>query len=247
MIYFGCSQWGYGSWAGTLYPKDVKPGKYLYHYAQMFNSVELNPTYHDYVEQETLIRWKENVPPGFKFCPKIPKIISHDKMLYGVSEFTAEFIHRISVLEDNLGAAFLQLHKDFPPQEMMVLDDFLAMLPGDFKLSVELRPFWLEYDNTLDAALKVLKRNNAGVVIVDSLETRKYINKLKLTNHTAFIRFIAYGHETDFPRIDDWLKLIKEWQTKGLPEIYFFLHFPNDASNTEIVQYAMDKFQKLNR
>jgi uncharacterized protein YecE (DUF72 family) len=245
MIYFGCSQWGYGNWTGKIYPKGVKAGRRLYHYSHNFNAVELNPTYHDYVDAETIRHWRGEVNAGFKFCPKFPKIISHDKMLYGVKELTGDFIERVSFFNDSLGRSFLQLHPDFSPKEMNVLNDFLKLLPKDFRLSVELRPFWLEFDNTLSEALGVLRENNAGVVIVDSLETRKFINKIKLTDHAAFIRFIAYGHETDFARLDDWINLIGMWKSKGLPEIYFFLHFPDESSDLGFLEYAMEKFEEL--
>lgn len=245
MIYFGCSQWGYANWAGSIYPKKARAGDYLYHYAQKFNAVELNPTYHQDVDVLTLKRWKESVPDNFKFCPKFPKVISHDKQLYGVKELTQQFIGNVSGLKDNLGISFLQLHKDFTPNELPVLNDFLKSLPKDFKISIELRPFWLRYDDIVNRALETLKENGAGVVIVDSLESRQYINKLKLTNHSAFIRFISYGHETDYPRIDDWVKLISVWQSKGLPEIYFFLHFPDENTNLDVLLYTVEQFEKL--
>ena len=245
MIYFGCSQWGYQNWAGSIYPKNTRQGDYLFHYSRKFNTVELNPTYHQDIDIFALKKWKEKVPRNFKFCPKFPRSISHDKRLYGVNEITTSFIENIRVMGDNLGISFLQLHRDFTPNELPVLNDYLKSLPGHFRVSVELRPLWLQYDDIVNRALSTLKDNGAGIVIVDSLETRQFINKLKLTNHTAFVRFICYGHETDFPRIDDWVKMIDVWNSKGLPEIYFFLHFPREVTDFEVLNFALEKFEKL--
>ena len=76
--------------------------------------------------------------------------------------------------------------------------------------------------------------------MVDGAETVKYLNNLKLTNSTAFIRFLAYKHSTDFDRVNDWIKLIKFWQSKGLKEIYFMLHFSDGEEEPEILKYVQD-------
>ena len=57
--------------------------------------------------------------------------------------------------------------------------------------------------------------------MAESVKTIKYLNNLKLTNSSAFIRFMAYEHPTDIDRINDWIKLIKYWQSKSIKEIYF--------------------------
>jgi uncharacterized protein YecE (DUF72 family) len=246
MVYFGCSQWGYDNWVGDLYPKNSKRSEFLYHYSGIFNTVELNPTFHQPdISAADLKKWSDRTPPHFKFCPKFPREISHDKLLYGAEELTKDFIQNISVFGERLGISFLQLHHDSMPEEFPAIDHYLKSLPEDFKVSVELRPFWLKSDNILAEALGILRNNKAGVVITDNLQTRKYINKLKLTNHTAFVRFIAYGHETDYPRLDDWMKLIEEWNSKGLPEIYFFLHFPSENTDLEFLHYAIEKFDMV--
>lgn len=245
MIYFGCSQWGYSNWKGILYPSNAKPGKFLYHYSREFNCVEVNPTYHDYVDTERITHWQQQVNEGFKFCPKFPKLISHDKMLYGVKELTDDFIYRTSCFRKNLGISFLQLHPEFMPEELPVLEGFLKSLPKAFKISIELKPKFLEHTNTRDAALRVLAENKAGIVILDTRETFGLINNYKLTNHTAFIRFNSYGIEIDKPRIDNWVKMITAWSQKGLPEIYFFLHFPESGADMDSLFYVRERFSPL--
>lgn len=242
MIYFGASQWGYSNWVGSIYPEKTPPGKYLYYYAQKFNTVEVNPFYHDIVEINTIKRWQDNVGKDFRFCPKFPKTISHDKLLYGTADLTTDFLNRLSLFKENLGVSFLQLHPDFAPSEIEVLDSYLKSLPAGFKVAVELKPYWIEYDEIRTAALKVLAENNAGIVILDTKDTMKIMNKYKLTNHSAMIRFNCYGFEVDKPRIDNWIKMISKWNVKGLPEIYFFLHFPEANNDFETLYYAIEQF-----
>jgi len=245
MFYFGCSQWGYANWKGNIYPSNVKQGDMLYHYGKKFNAVELNPTYHDYVDVLTLKRWSDNVSDSFKFCPKFPKTISHDNKLNNVEDLTKDFIERIGTFDKKLGISFLQLSPDFMPSEIPILDKFLQLLPKGFKISVELRELWMKHNIKLIEALEVIKKNKAGVVFVDDIERSKYLNKFRLTNHSAFIRFIAYGIESDLKRIDMWEKQITVWLEKGLPEVYFFLHFPSEQNDLTILQYSLDKFDKL--
>src|SRR5205085_5024099 len=99
MMYFGCSQWGYSNWKGKIYPSKVKQRDMLYYYGMKFNSVELNPTYHDYVDVLSLKRWSDSVSDTFKFCPKFPKTISHDNKLYDVEALTKDFVERIKTFK----------------------------------------------------------------------------------------------------------------------------------------------------
>lgn len=244
MIYFGCSQWGYHNWVGHIYPKNTKPGKFLYHYAQKFNCVEVNPTYHDYVEPERIKDWQDEVGKDFRFCPKFPKTITHEKLLYDAKELTDDFINRISFFKHNLGISFLQLPPGFMHDELPVLDAYLKILPKDFKLSVQLKPNFIESEHTRQEAFRILAQNNAGIVILDGRVTLKMMNKYKLTNHTAFIRFECYGFEVDKPRIDNWIKMITKWHESGLPELYFFLHFPDVETDLKVLYYAMEQFEQ---
>lgn len=244
MVYFGCSQWGYSNWKGSIYPKGLKPGNYLYNYAKTFNTVELNPTFHDYVEPDRILHWKDETGPGFKFCPKFPRIISHDKLLYGVKELTDEFISRINLFGEKLGISFLQLAPSFMPDELNVLESFLKSLPPDFRISIQPRPEFIISEETNRDFNRILAENNAGIVILDNRRTLSIMNKYKLTNHTAFIRFECYGYKVDKPRIDNWIKMISKWCEKGLSEIYFFLHFPDTETDLDILFYAMDKFKE---
>lgn len=240
-LYFGCSQWGYESWRGSLYPTNAGSSDFLRYYSRMFNSVELNSTYYNGADPAALIRCKNKVKPGFRFCPKVPKTISHQKNLKNIDEDLHSFLRGVNVLGENLGVIFLQLNNYFGANDIAELNNFLGIIPVEFMISVEIRIPQMQDAVLNEKILSVLKEHKAGVVITDSIESREYINNIRLTNHNSFIRFIAYGHETDYSRIDEWYRQIERWSDKGLPSAYFFLHFPVELHDTGIVEYFLKK------
>jgi uncharacterized protein YecE (DUF72 family) len=243
-LWFGSSQWGYSNWAGHLYPRGTQAGSYLKHYSRIFNSVELNPTYHDAeLDVHAIIRWRNTVPKKFKFSPKFPKVISHEKKLINAEKETETFLKKAGAFGNKLGILFLQLPRYF--KNLPVLNNYLKLIPEGFKVSVEVRPEILSDDNLLIQVFDILKENKKGIVIVDSIDGRKYINKIKLTNHSAFIRFISYGLDSDFDRVDTWVEMIKKWDSKKLPEVHFYLHFPDEPNNFRFIDYTIEKFRLL--
>ncbi len=241
MLYLGLSQWNYKFFKENLYPRGSKPVEYIKFYSGRYNCVELNSTYYDNVSKDTMLRWKKSVNPLFRFCPKIPKQITHDNLLNTVQQFAREFINSVSTLGENLGISYLQLSPAMHPNDLYLIDELLEFINNEIPVSMEIRPGWMADTALLNECLAILKKHNAGVVIVDSVETVKYLNHIKLTNDTAFIRFLSYGHRTDYARIDDWIKIIRLWQKKGIKEIYFILHTPDSESEPLILKYTREK------
>jgi len=244
MIYLGCSQWNYSFWKGEMYPQGTKPLDYIGYYSKEFNCVELNSTYYDEVEPYTILRWKQSVSPAFRFCPKFPKLISHDRYLKNIQQPTDEFINLVKLFEENLGISYVQLAPSMFRTNIYLLEEFLEYVNNKINVSIEIRPDWLSRPPLLSQCLEILKKYHAGVVIVDGAETVKYLNSIKLTNSSAFIRFLSYNHPTDFERINDWVNMIKFWQDKGIREAYFILHFVDGVSEPPIVNYTLEKFEK---
>ncbi|MBX7041910.1 MAG: DUF72 domain-containing protein [Ignavibacteria bacterium] len=236
-LYYGCSQWGYESWRGSIYPENSKSSDFLHYYSRKFNTVELNSTFYNGAEPQSILRWKNKTPDGFRFCPKVPRSVSHEKLLSDTANEMRDFLSGVNMFGDKLGTVFLQLSNSFGESDFGILESFLSAVPDDFSLSVEPRLGLISRKEPATRLLEILQATGKGIVITDSVETKPYINNLKLTSHTAFIRFIAYGHSTDRQRIDEWFVQLGKWRDKGLPRSYFFLHFPSESSDTELVHY----------
>ena len=74
-LHVGCPIWTNKEWLGSYFPAGIKEPDYLHYYAQQFNSLELNTTHYRIPDAPTVRRWREAVPAGFRFCPKLPQTI----------------------------------------------------------------------------------------------------------------------------------------------------------------------------
>ena len=78
----GCSGWNYKHWRDPVfYPPRLPPRRWLEHYAQFFDTVEINATFYRLPRVEAVARWVEESPPGFLFAVKMSRYVTHVKRL----------------------------------------------------------------------------------------------------------------------------------------------------------------------
>jgi uncharacterized protein YecE (DUF72 family) len=118
--------------AGWTLPRDVHPafpaeGTHLQRYAARFPAVEINSSFHRPHRPATYARWAESVPPGFRFCAKLPKTITHQRKLVDADDALATFLAEAAGLGDALACLLVQL----PPSlqfDAAAADRFFAVL-----------------------------------------------------------------------------------------------------------------------
>ncbi len=240
--YVGCPIWGEKGWLGKIYPLKTTEKDYLHYYARNFNTIELNATHYKIPDDATLERWVNAVTPGFKFCPKVPQVISHAEDITQMTELMEYFMQQMKQFSDHLGVSFLQLPPTFTPEKLPYLLNFLDTVPVDFQLSIELRHAdWFKHSIEAEDLFQYMKEKRVSTVITDVAGRRDVLHQ-RLTTKTAFIRYVANDlHPTDFRRIDDWAVRLKEWQENGLEELYFFIHTPTKSLCIELASYFNDK------
>ena len=135
--FLGCPMWANKSWVGTLFPTATKPGAFLRHYAQVFNSVEGNTTFYAVPSRETIAKWVKATPSTFRFAFKFPRTISHDMGLRACEAERDTFLQTLVPLGPRVGPIFLQLPPTF--DDFSGLERFLALLPREFAYAVEAR------------------------------------------------------------------------------------------------------------
>ncbi len=135
---FGTVGFGYKEWLGNFYPPGMKSRDYLGHYSQFFDTVEIDSTFYGTPKIESVQRWAQQTPPDFVFCPKTPRVISHDQRLQNYPSMD-EFLTVMRHLGEKLGPILIQLPPDFTTAEQGILADFLAQLPTDLRFAVEFR------------------------------------------------------------------------------------------------------------
>src|SRR5262247_705717 len=102
-LYIGCPIWSFKGWVGNFYPKGTKPADFLHEYARRLTTIEGNTTFYAVPSVKTLSQWVDEMPETFRFCPKVPRAISHEGKLTGQIEATKAFIAIMSQLGSRLG------------------------------------------------------------------------------------------------------------------------------------------------
>jgi len=223
----GCPIWTNKEWLGTYFPAGIREADYLHYYARQFNSIELNTTHYRIPDAATVRRWCAAVGPdsGFKFCPKLPRSISHERELYQADDLVMSLARAFEGFGSNLGWAFLQLPPHFGPEQLPRLERFLVDFPATVPLAVELRhPRWFSDPILAEAVFATFEALNKTLVITD-VAGRRDVLPLRLTTPVAFIRFNGHALDpTDYQRADAWAERLAAWVAQGIHEIYFFIH-----------------------
>jgi len=230
--------WANKQWVGKIYPYNAKEKDFLYHYTRQFNTIELNVTHYQIPNEATILRWREAANTGFRFCPKWPQEISHDRQLIGCESLSQIFTTAILGLEEYLGTTFLQLGPYFEPRQQKSLYRFLQQLPPQFPIAVEFRhPDWFSNQAVWQETLQMLAELGVGTVMSD-VAGRRDVLHMSLTSDTLVLRFVGNElHPTDFSRVDAWMQQLKNWFEEGLKTAYIFVHCGENLNAPELTKY----------
>lgn len=240
-IYVGCPIWSQKEWIGKIYPPNAQSKDFLRYYAEQFNAIELNTTHYRIPDKETIELWKKQVGDDFRFSPKFPQPISHEKMLLNAQNLVNEFCEAIRGLGENLGMSFLQLPPYFETKHINNLNYFLEYFPKDISLAIEFRHASWFKNKHFEQAAKILEQHQISTVITDVAGRRDVLHQ-RLTTPNILVRFVGNAlHPTDYKRIDTWIAQIDAWLQQGLESLYFFLHEPNNILAPDIALYFVEK------
>lgn len=220
-VYVGCAKWNKADLKG-FYPKGTKDE--LAYYASQFNSIELNATFYRIFPSEQFATWYDKTPNGFKFFPKLNQEISHWKRLRDTKEVVGNYLYNASNLKEKLGTVFLQMHNNFSPKDFDSVEDFVGQWPKEIPLAIEFRHTdWYNDTSVANDLYQLLETHDISNVLVDTAGRRDLLH-MRLTNATAFIRYVGANHPSDYGRLDDWIERLKDWKEQGIKEIDFFIH-----------------------
>jgi uncharacterized protein YecE (DUF72 family) len=224
----GCSGWSYKHWRGDFYPKEVPVARWLEHYAQTFDTVELNGTFYRLPGEAAVKGWRERSPPEFRFSAKVSRLITHFRRLRNCEEALDRYLRRIRLLGEKLGPLLYQLPPNFE-RDLEVLESFLGLLPRDLQHVFEFRnaSWWREevYD--------LLRRHDASFCIYDMGKTE---TSVVATSPLVYVRFhgpqAAYSTGYTDAALEDWARRLRKL---GGDEAWIYFnndidgHAPRDA------------------
>jgi uncharacterized protein YecE (DUF72 family) len=182
--HLGTIGFGYKQWLGTFFPPGMSPSQFLAHYAQFFNSAELDTTFYGTPKEVTVRKWAQAAPPGFTLCPKTPRDISHGAYLPDTLPQMTTFIERMRLLSDTLGPILIQFPPAFTFDYLDDLTDFLTQLPQTVRYAVEFRDASWRRGRVLD----LLQRLNMAWVSADYIHLPPEIH---VTTDFLYLRFIG--------------------------------------------------------
>ncbi|WP_421809378.1 DUF72 domain-containing protein [Flagellimonas sp.] len=238
-VYVGCAKWNRQD-LKNFYPRGTKDE--LEYYATQFNSIELNATFYRIFPAEQYQKWYDKTPEGFKFFPKMTNAVSHLRRLndqvYGIVD---EYLQVTSLLKEKLGTIFLQMHNNFNPKNWDRVVRFVEYWPKEFPLALEFRHTdWFTDETVSQELYHLLQENNMANVLVDTAGRRDLMH-MRLTNNEAFVRYVGANHETDYPRLEDWVTRLTAWKELGLENIHFFVHQNLELASPLLSAYFIEK------
>jgi uncharacterized protein YecE (DUF72 family) len=165
-VRFGTSSWSFPDWAGLVYSRAAKVGdlareglvEYVRH--PLLTTVGIDRSYYAPIPAQDLLRYSEQLPPGFPCCAKAPEAITSAarpaRSGGSRGEPNPDYLNP-RLFEDETLGPFREVFREhtgpfilqFPPAPAAVrlrpedfaveLEKFLGALPRDFSCAVELR------------------------------------------------------------------------------------------------------------
>jgi uncharacterized protein YecE (DUF72 family) len=167
----GCCGWSYKDWRGVFYPERLPESQFLPYYAEHFGIVEVDSSFYRCPSVRTVQAWRDKTPDGFGFSLKVPRSITHDKLLLDCRAELNEFLTAARALESKLWCCCLQFayqnRKAFASLDRFLerLSAFLGDWPGDVPLAVEVRnKTWM-----VPKLFDCLREHKAALVLSDQL------------------------------------------------------------------------------
>lgn len=221
----GTSGWQYDHWRGRFYPKDLPKHEWFAYYAERFDAVEINNTFHHLPDAKRFGAWRRAAPDDFCYALKFSRYGTHLKHLKAPRGSVRRFLARARRLRGHLGPILVQLPPRWKP-EVERLDAFLAATSGRERWVVELRDArWL-----CDEVYDVLVRHGAALCVHDLIDDHPRIR----TADFVYLRFHGeryrggYAHQ----RLAAEARRIAELLSEGVDA---YVYFNNDLGGHAVV------------
>jgi len=160
-IRIGTQSWSYDDWKDVFYPPGAKQQDRLPFYAEIFDTVELDTTFYGPPRASIARSWERQTPESFRFAAKLPRTITHDRLLRDAGEPMSEFVLALEPLGEKLGPLLVQLPAEFvrSDETQRDLDAFLAAAPEGLRIAVEFRDVSWHVEEVTD----LLRRHGAAL------------------------------------------------------------------------------------
>jgi len=168
-IRIGTSGWSYKDWVGPFYAPGTDAGDYLAEYARHFDLVEVDSSFYRPPTAAMVRNWVARTPDAFRFTLKMPRQITHERVLAGCDAEMDELLDTLALLGPKLQAVLLQFGYfnraafSGPRPFFARLDQFLTRYAARVPLACEIRNrAWLTPDY-----FELLQRHHVAAAVVE--------------------------------------------------------------------------------
>jgi uncharacterized protein YecE (DUF72 family) len=208
-VRIGCSGWNYQAWKDGFY-EGKPPRLWLQHYAQHFDTVEVNNTFYRLPLKSSVASWVEQTPPDFLFSVKASRYLTHIKRLTDLEGGIRRYYERLEPLvrSPKLGPVLWQLPATFRRN-----DDRLAAAldaaPGGRHCFEFRHASWF-----VEPVYEVLRARGAALVIADRPEVKKF-QSFEFTTDWTYVRFHygSRGRRGNYSKaeLEEWARRLEDW------------------------------------
>jgi uncharacterized protein YecE (DUF72 family) len=256
----GCAVWSYKAWSGSFFPAGSRATNFLHLYGERMTTVEGNTTFYSSPSPAMVDRWVQATPDRFRFCPKLPRTVTHQGLLCPHLSEALAFLSLMQRLGNRLGPVFAQLPPSYSPAAFQDLADFLTGWPRQHApLALEVRHLDWFQPSQRDRLNRLLVEQGVGRVLLDTRpiyetedhdpqlgsERRKPRVPLQLTVTAPFtlVRYISHPDlRRNDPYLEQWVRWVKQQLAEG-NQIYFFVHCPVEAHSPAIARHFQARLE----
>lgn len=264
--FLGCPAWSNRDWIGRVFRKGTETSDLLREYSRVFNTVEGNTLFYALPPMATVERWMAETAEQFRFAPKFPKAISHERRLQGAGNENKAFFKVLEALAhgDKLGVSFLQLPPSFNINNLDTLRDYLRSLPEAFDYAVEPRHIsWYDKADNEKRLDDLLENLGIDKVIFDTRplfsaepddkeeraarerKPQMPVRQVALSKHPV-IRFVGKNKiEKNEIFVKEWAPVLNKWILEG-KKPYLFTHSGDDAFAPYVARQLHAQLKRIN-
>ncbi len=223
----GCSGWNYKDWRGVVYPQGLPQRRWLEHYAELFDTVEINSTFYGTPKPKSVANWVEQTPPGFLFTVKASRYLTHIKRLtdseakaFKLAEGMKRFYEPLEPLREagKLGPTLWQLPGNFKRDDDR-LRGALELLPAGRHCFEFRHPSWFTAP-----VYRTLADRDVALVVADDPE-RPFTTR-EVTASWTFLRLHrgSRGRRGNYSaaELGTWKRRIAAWRRRV--DVYAYLN-----------------------
>jgi uncharacterized protein YecE (DUF72 family) len=223
----GCSGWFYWHWRGEFYPAELPKTEWFNHYAENFDTVELNAPFYSWPTIATVKTWIRQAGhrEGFVYTVKVSELITHIKRFSRTRDLVLDFALIADLLGPRMGCFLFQLPPSFQFTAAR-LKTIVNQLDSARRNVVEFRhrSWWNE---------EVYKAFRRKGIIFCSCSGPRLPDELVKTADDIYVRFHGttrwYRHDYTLEELSVWAEQIKSSEARNA-----WIYFNNDRDGHAI-------------